>query len=121
MTGLIWLVQLVHYPSFAWIDRQKFTVFHHFHSSRVTWIVGPVMGAELITAGLWFFEKSGPLTAVNLVSVLALWILTGAWAVPLHNRLAQGFEPLTHRRLLRANAWRTGLWSARLLALALLL
>jgi hypothetical protein len=32
MTGVIWLIQIVHYPAFALIDPNKFLEFHAMHS-----------------------------------------------------------------------------------------
>jgi len=50
MTGLIWFVQVVHYPLLAEVGEREFARFHELHSRRVTWIVPPVMAVELVTA-----------------------------------------------------------------------
>ena len=112
MTGLIWLVQLVHYPSFRFVDRESFTAFHQLHSNRITWIVAPMMAAELGSA-LLLLSTGQEWTMVNVVSVGALWLITGLVSVPLHNRLAQGYDGTTAKRLTDTNWLRTILWSAR--------
>lgn len=55
MTGLAWMVQLVHYPSFRYVEPRKFPEFHRFHSNRITLIAAPLMLAELGTAIILVF------------------------------------------------------------------
>ena len=50
LTGVIWTIQLVHYPSFHFIDKLSFTNFHNFHERRISIIVMPLMLIELITS-----------------------------------------------------------------------
>jgi len=50
MTGLIWLVQLVHYPSFRYVDTVNARDFHAYHTARISVIVMPVMIIELASS-----------------------------------------------------------------------
>ena len=50
MVGLIWFVQVVHYPLFAHVGRTQFPEYERLHNQFTTWIVGPVMLLELTTA-----------------------------------------------------------------------
>jgi len=43
MTGLIWLIQGVHYPLLAKIGANEFTEYVHLHAKDITYIVGPLM------------------------------------------------------------------------------
>lgn len=52
MTGLIWFVQLVHYPLMKFGDAQQFSSFCQAHQNRTTWVVAGPMFLELGTA-LW--------------------------------------------------------------------
>ncbi len=117
MTGLIWLVQIVHYPAFAYTDEARFTVFHGFHSRRITWIVFPVMTFELITAGVLFFQHRDLFWTLNGAGVALLWASTAFLSVPLHNQLALGTSAKVIEKLVRTNWPRTLLWSARAVAL----
>ena len=47
LTGVIWLVQLVHYPSFAQVPPAAFRAFHQSHLARMGWVVMAPMVAEL--------------------------------------------------------------------------
>ena len=59
MVGVIWVIQLLHYPSFHFINDQKYIEFQHFHMQRISFIVVPVMLIELASALLlaYFFES----------------------------------------------------------------
>ncbi len=41
MTGLIWIIQLLHYPSYHYIQTEKFSAYQRFHTHQMTYIVGP--------------------------------------------------------------------------------
>ena len=42
MVGLIWFVQVVHYPLFARVE-QGFIAYEQIHQQRTTWVVAPLM------------------------------------------------------------------------------
>ena len=44
---------------------------------------------------------------------LVTWLHTGVVAVPLHNKLAQGYDPASIQRLVRTNWVRTTAWTLR--------
>jgi len=118
LTGLIWTVQLVHYPSFVWIQRDKFSDYSDFHSFRISLIVIPFMIAELITAGLLVLTPVPMLTSktalyANFVGVLLIWASTFILSVPCHTRLNLGFSDKTIHKLVKTNWPRTLIWSAR--------
>lgn len=114
LTGLIWLVQWVHYPAFRFADKAQFSAFHSFHSSRITMIVGPLMLLELVTAGLLWQRSptSGPLMA-NLIGIGLIWATTFLLNVPAHNILAHGYDAEAIRTLTVTNWPRTILWTLR--------
>jgi len=56
MVGVIWVMQLVHYPSFKYVKESDYTIFQKYHMSNISYIVFPVMFTELITALLIFFS-----------------------------------------------------------------
>ena len=76
MVGVIWVIQLLHYPSFHFINDQKYIEFQYFHMQRISFIVVPVMLFELTSALLlaYFFESS--LTIILLALVLGIWAFT---------------------------------------------
>ena len=100
LVGLIWMVQVVIYPQFGAVGRWEFGAYHADYTRRISWIVGPLMLAELGSAAwlLWAGERSGWfLISLGLIGVN--WLSTLIVQVPLHRRLEQGFEAGAHGRL----------------------
>ena len=114
MVGLIWFVQVVHYPLFAHIGDKSFTACQQFHLNRVSWVVGPPMLVEAASAGLllWLAPNSGLLRLGALLLTL-IWCSTWFLQVPRHNILAAGFDAAAHRHLVNRNWVRTAAWTAR--------
>lgn len=134
MAGLIWFVQLVHYPLMARVGRENWIGYEHTHQRRTTWVVAPAMLLEAVTAALILL----PMTAVTDTTgrtadpraitawiaaglLLIIWISTFAIQVPLHAALTAGFDPRLHQRLVATNWIRTILWSARAVLITTLL
>lgn len=124
MFGLIWMVQIVHYPLMALVGRAEFRAWHDRHLRLTTWVVGPLMLAETAAATA-LLEWSPPakpawLPWVGIALVLVVWISTAALQVPMHRRLERGWDEHAHRFLVRSNWVRTAAWTARVgVALAL--
>lgn len=118
LAGVIWLVQLVHYPAFRFIHPEHFGVFHRFHSVQITYLVAPLMAIELITAiALLVMAPQQGISYFNFASVLALWLVTFFVSVPLHRTLAHSYSLDVINKLIVTNWWRTALWSVRVVAL----
>ncbi|NIP85737.1 MAG: hypothetical protein GTO03_09310, partial [Planctomycetales bacterium] len=59
MAGLIWFVQIVHYPLFAAVGEGEFPAFERKHQRLTTCVVAPLMLAELATAaGLVYWRPA---------------------------------------------------------------
>jgi hypothetical protein len=117
MVGLIWFVQLVHYPLFAAVGTEQFAGYEARHTRRTTWVVAVFMPIELLTAAWLALDTPAgiaPLLAwTGAVLALLLWVVTLLVQVPQHGRLSDGFEPSTWRALVLGNWVRTATWSAR--------
>lgn len=115
LTGLIWTVQLVHYPGFAYVAPDKFVAFHRAHSARMGWVVMAPMVVELGLAAwlAWQGRTLGGAVWWSLVLVVFIWAATFFVSVPFHNRLAQGFDYIAVDGLMRTNWLRTLAWTAR--------
>jgi hypothetical protein len=116
LVGVIWIVQVVHYPLFSRVAGD-FTVYASEHSRRISWVVGPPMLVEAGTGVLIALAPpdgvSGTLAWGGLGLIGLLWLSTAALQVPEHQRLGRGFDPAAHRRLVLGNWVRTAGWSAR--------
>lgn len=117
MVGVIWTMQLVHYPLFARIPADVFVAYERSHMNRISLIVGPTMLAELATA-LWIAIAPPPgvpptLAGIGLGLVLVNALSTATLQGPAHQRLAGGWDEALIARLVRTNWIRTACWSAR--------
>ncbi len=121
MTGVIWVIQLVHYPIFDAIDRgtddQLWQRFGDRHRRSISSVVGPFMLAEGVT-GIWLVvdPPGGVSIVLPLVAGALMAIAYGTTAfvsVPLHERLTATFDDDAHRRLVSTNWVRTFAWTAR--------
>jgi hypothetical protein len=117
LCGLIWTMQIVHYPLFAVVGREGFAHYESQHQTRVTRVVGPVMLLELGTGVLLVYSPPAPESGIALIAGLILigfiWVSTALQAVPRHRELSAGFHPDAHRGLLKANWNRTVAWTLR--------
>lgn len=117
MIGLIWFVQVVHYPLFSLVGSAQSVEYARVHQRLTTWVVAPVMLAELVSGAwlLWDRPPAMPLGWVflGLVLIGIVWVSTAMLQVPCHRKLSKGFDARVHRRLVISNWLRTGAWSAR--------
>jgi uncharacterized membrane protein len=117
MTGLIWFVQIVHYPLFARVGPAGFSAYSEAHQRLTTLVVGPAMLVEAVTAAMLVFMRPAGVSPALLWAGLALlgaiWLSTAFLQVPLHGRLAAGFSAEACEALVTTNWIRTVAWSAR--------
>lgn len=106
----------------VFIDRERFTDAHRFHTKAITPVVAPLMIAELLTSCVLAVAPLPHVPSWNFALGLALtvliWFSTFFVQVPVHSSLAGGFDESLIRRLVRTNLIRTAAWSARTLICA---
>ena len=122
MVGLIWMVQVVHYPMLATYSALSPVVAAKEHQRRISFVVGPLMAAEGATALILLVKRP------DIMSSLSAWVAaallgvalasTVLLQVPLHERLATGDDDHAARQLIKTNWIRTVAWTARGLVLA---
>lgn len=117
LTGLIWCIQVVHYPLMSEVTTDRFSAFHRRHSTRISAVVVLPMTVELLSAVVVAWPGAVPaprwMTLLGLALVLVIWLSTFGLQVPLHRRLAEGFDTEAHRSLVRSNWIRTAAWTVR--------
>lgn len=127
MCGIIWFVQVVHYPLMVLVGAEGYTRYQLAHQRLTSLVVGPAMLLEAASGVGLLLIAGVPHAPPRLESIVGVVLLVLVWAstfgvqVPLHERLSRGFDARVHRRLVASNWLRTVLWSARaLLSLAML-
>ncbi|MDW8217850.1 MAG: hypothetical protein RML57_09680 [Acidobacteriota bacterium] len=116
MTGVIWLVQRVHYPLLRYVGAESFADYHHRHVAAIFPVVAPPMLVEGVAAVWLVFQ---PPVGVSrwvlwggLACVLTAFGVTALVSIPCHDRLAaQGFDGATLERLVSTNWLRTLAWT----------
>lgn len=124
LTGIVWMVQLVHYPGFLHVGREAAADYQQFHLRRMGWLIIPLMLGELALA-LWLLFTPMTFVVMEYLNYTAfgllaiVWLITFLRAVPLHQKLGkEGYAPDTIHKLLKTNRWRTLVWSLRTLVIA---
>ena len=117
MVGVIWVIQLLHYPSFRFINDKKYIEFQHFHMQRISFIVIPAMLIELASALLLAYFFGSGLTIILLALLLGVWAVTFIFFTNMHQKLTNGYNQIIVDRLIQINWSRTILWSLRLIIL----
>lgn len=125
MTGLIWFVQVIHYPLFAEVPAEIFQRYELNHTRLTSYVVAPLMLTELSSACLlpFLFDQKVffSLLLTNLLLLLGIWASTFFIQVPLHRQLSEGFSAKAIQKLVRSNWIRTVLWTLRAGILLILL
>lgn len=117
MTGVIWFVQIVHYPLLTFV-RAEADLGRQARSSRVTtalvslpMLVEALTGAAFLRLRPFFMDRDVVWIGMALLGVI--WLSTFLVQMPMQRRLARGFERPVHRNLVLTNWVRTLAWTAR--------
>lgn len=117
MVGLIWFVQIVHYPLMSRVGDDLFPLYAEAHSRLTSLVVGPPMLIEAATSALLLFFRPQPVplwsAALGAGLLAAIWLSTALLQIPRHTALGDGFDRREHRALVTTNWLRTAAWSAR--------
>ena len=120
LVGLIWLIQLIHYPTFRWVTADRWADFHQAHTATMGLLAGGPMIIALLVGG-WLSWQAG-LTwngeslrqHLVLACELLAWAVTFLISVPLHTKLAGGPDPAAINLLILSNWARTAAWTTKL-------
>lgn len=117
MVGVIWFVQLVHYPLLALIGADRAPAIAVEHQRRTAWVVGPPMAVEGVTTLILLISRPEGVDAwlpwagaCVLAIVLASTVFL---SVPLHERMVSSPDATIGRRLVATNWPRTVGWTVR--------
>lgn len=115
LAGLIWTIQIVHYPIFHRLETDNFADHIHFHKGAISLLVVPVMTIELGTSAwlAWFASSNLIYHQTGFVTVIIIWLITFFVQVPLHSRLSVARNEKAINHLVKTNWLRTILWSVK--------
>ncbi|MEM9362975.1 MAG: hypothetical protein AAGA43_10080 [Bacteroidota bacterium] len=109
---LIWIVQLIIYPSFTNFTKDDLIEWHKKYTRLMAFIVAPLMVAQLIIYIMLLFFELSFLTITTAFMVVATWLITFLQFVPMHNAIAKGqADNALLNNLVKKNWIRIVLWS----------
>ena len=116
MVGVIWFVQVVHYPLLAQFGSTQSVAEQH--QQRTGYVVGLPMLVEGVST-LWLLARTpdGVAALLPWVNAVLLAVALGSTvlvSVPLHAKMALAHDDETGRKLVVTNWPRTSAWTARL-------
>lgn len=107
---LIWLVQLIIYPSFRYTQEKDFIVWHARYMRLISLIVSPLILLQIGVEFVYIFNND--YRWIRMLMILTVLTSTFSLSVPSHKRLSRyGKDPLIISRLVLTNWLRTGCWS----------
>ena len=113
---LVWIVQLVIYPSFTYYAKENLYKWHRNYTKRFSIVVMPLMCSQIIIAIIQLFQVQNWYTILSTVIIASLWLTTFKIFVPIHFSIDNN-EPIENAcsKLVAKNWMRTVLWSLLLI------
>jgi hypothetical protein len=109
---LIWMIQLIVYPSFKYCDKEHLVSWHQKYSTRLAGIVIPLMLGQFVISMYQLYATFNYDSVIYALFVWSLWISTFLIFVPLHKTIASGNSTsIDLKQLVLKNWLRTILWS----------
>lgn len=117
MVGVIWFVQVVHYPLLSVVPVESAASVAMEHQRRTGWVVGAPMALEGVTTlALLVLVPKGVAWFVPWLAGVPLAVALGATiflSVPRHERMAREPDAQVGKELVSTNWVRTIAWTAR--------
>lgn len=118
LTGIVWFIQVDHYPLLRYIDRPSFIRYEAAHTRLAMSLGVGLLVVESVTGGLLLWRRPAGVTIGQALSGLVLlgmvWGSTLCLQIPQHRILAGGFDETAYRKLVMSNWVRTLSYTARM-------
>lgn len=109
---VVWLAQVIMYPSLVHIERDAFVSWHRKYSSRIAFFVIPLLCGQAIIVGIMVYNDASFLNVLSATVIFLCWVSTFGLSVPCHAKLQRSGKDISViRRLVWTNLIRTILWS----------
>lgn len=109
---LIWMVQLIVYPSFAFYNNTQLLTWHKTYTKAIAFIVIPLMLGQLGIAIYQVFLVQNSYTLVSIILVVFLWGITLLKFAPMHQQISEGNTQIQLLKTLVQTNWiRTIIWT----------
>jgi hypothetical protein len=95
---LIWMIQLIVYPSFLFYTAKELIAWHKMYTKAIALIVIPLMLGQLGIIIYQVFLVQNTYTLTSIILVVFLWGITLLKFAPMHQQISEGN---THVQLLK--------------------
>ncbi len=116
MVSIIWIIQILHYPTFLFVDKKHYTEFQIFHMKNISYLIIPIMLLELFT-GLYILLYNNMINfyfSASFGLLILIWLITALFFSKFHSELSKKYNRDTILKLIRLNWIRTFFWTLRL-------
>jgi len=109
---LIWMIQLIVYPSFLFYTAKELIAWHKMYTKAIALIVIPLMLGQLGITIYQVFLVQNTYTLTSIVLVVFLWGITLLKFAPMHQQISDGNTHVQLLKKLVQNNWiRTLIWT----------
>tara|TARA_B100000795_G_C22751252_1_gene419519 strand:- start:804 stop:1226 length:423 start_codon:yes stop_codon:yes gene_type:complete len=109
---LIWIIQLIIYPSFLFYRAKELITWHKMYTKAIALIVIPLMLGQLGIAMYQVFLAQNTHTLASIILVVFLWGITLLKFAPMHQQISEGNTHVQLLKKLVQNNWiRTLIWT----------
>ena len=109
---LIWIIQRIVYPSFLHYNSKDLVNWHKVYTSRLTFIVMPLMLGQLGISIYQLIMEIDLYTVLSLIIIIVIWVSTFLQFVPIHAQISKGkASQKMLDSLVKKNWIRTFLWT----------
>lgn len=111
MMLVIWIAQMIIYPGFLVCKKKKLVRWHSVYTSRISYIVIPLMLIQLFVIAWLTFQHAHILNILSLMLVIWAFASTYLHVVPLHDKIAdreataEDLHALVHKNWYRTIPW----------------
>lgn len=113
MLVFLWIVQIIIYPSFKEVAKNRILIWHKNYQSKVCIIMGPIMLLQIYMITVGLMTDSSTLSIIRFILLMASWFLTVFISVPLHKKIESNNDlEGSIERLIQTNLFRTFTWTA---------
>ena len=109
---LIWMIQLIVYPSFLFYTAKELIAWHKMYTKAIALIVIPLMLGQLGITIYQVFLVQNIFTFTSIILVVFLWGITLLKFAPMHQQISEGNTHIQLLKKLVQNNWiRTIIWT----------
>jgi len=117
IAGVLWFVQLVHYPLFNEIPAKNMVNYGYYHIQKISGIINLLFIVDFTTIVFLLLLVNSDLSATLMIINIAIFgfivILTRITFLPIHQKLSKNPNSFLISKLINLNWIRTLVWSLK--------